>query len=110
MLGTFLQFVSNIRQIIADDETPFYRMELTEDDLVIFRPRKQKTTLAPNITLPEWAEEKSREIARAKGWDYYALRSKWMDFAAEKSAAGDPPKNAGAAFVKYCEKQDNLRG
>ena len=103
------KFRLNIRQIIADDHTPFYQMELTEDDLVIFRPREQKTTLSPSITLPEWAEEKARDIARTKGWDYYVLRSKWMDFAAEKTAEGDPPKNAGAAFVKYCEKQDNLR-
>lgn len=103
------KFRLNIRQIITDDQTPFYRFELNEKDLVIVRPRQTKIELTSKVKIPEWAEEKAREIARAKGWDYYALRLKWMEFAAEKTAAGDPPKNAGAAFVKYCEKQDNLR-
>ena len=56
-------FRLNLRQIIADDHTPFYRIELTGDDLVIFRPRNTKTQIAPTITLPDWAEEKARAMA-----------------------------------------------
>lgn len=103
------KFRLNLRQIIADDHTPFYRMELTEDDLVIFRPRTAKTTLAPSIILPEWAENKGREIAREKGWDYHALRSNWLEMATEEATKGNPPKKAGAAFVGYCKKQEKLR-
>ena len=103
------KFRLNIRQIIEDDETPFYRIELTEDDLVIFRPRKAKTKLAPSITLPDWAEEKARGIAREKGWAYHALRANWMEFAQDEAGKGNPPQNAGAAFVAYCNKQESLR-
>ena len=87
----------------------FYRMELTADDLVIFRPRKAKTTLAPSITLSDWAEEKARGIARDKGWDYHALRAKWMEFVQDEAGKGNPPQNAGAAFVAYCQKQQSVR-
>ena len=103
------RFRHNIRNIISEDHTPFYRLELTDDDLVIFRPRTKKETYRQNIILPEWAEDKARKIAQSKGWDYYALRGKWMDFAAASIAKGDPPKDAGAAFVAYCKKQDVLR-
>ena len=103
------KFRLNLRQIIADDHTPFYKLELTKDDLVIFRPRTTTTTLAPDIFLPDWAEEKARLIAREKGWDYYAIRSNWMGFAKAETAKGNPPKNAGAAFVSYCTKQEKLR-
>ena len=103
------RFRHNIRKIILEDHTPFYRLELTDDDLVIFRPRTKKETYRQNIILPEWAEDKARKIACDKGWDYYALRGKWMDFAAASIAKGDPPKDAGAAFVAYCKKQSSLR-
>ena len=103
------KFRLNLRQIISDDHTPFYKLELTKDDLVIFRPRTTTTILAPDIYLPDWAEEKARLIAREKGWDYYAIRSKWMGFAKAETAKGNPPKNAGAAFVSYCTKQEKLR-
>ena len=103
------KFRLNIRQIIEGDHLPFYRLELTSDDLVIFRPRQQRVTVAADIVLPEWAEEKAREIAREKGWDYHALRANWMDFAHETTGKGNPPNNAGAAFVSYCKKQDALR-
>ena len=103
------KFRLNLRQIIKDDHIPFYRIELTADDLVIFRPRTITTKVAPTIELPEWAEEAARPIARHKGWDYYALRQKWLDFAVAKASKGNPPDNAGAAFVAYCNKQDNLR-
>jgi plasmid replication initiation protein len=104
------KFRLNIREIIEDDHTPFYRMELTEDDLVVFRPRSPQSQLLPEIKLPEWAEDKARTIAREKGRDYYALRSDWLAFAQMEAAKGNPPKNAGAAFVAYCGKQNSLRG
>ena len=103
------KFRLNIRQIIEDDHTPFYKLELTSDDLVIFRPRQNRITSTTDIVLPEWAEEKAREVAREKGWDYHALRSNWMDFAHEATSKGNPPQNAGAAFVAYCKKQEALR-
>ena len=54
-------------------------------------------------------EASLRKIAREKGRDYYALRSDWLAFAKSEAAKGNPPKNAGAAFVAYCGKQDSLR-
>jgi len=103
------KFRLNIRQIIENDHLPFYQLELTADDLVIFRPRQNRITTVADIALPEWSEEKAREIAREKGWDYHALRANWMDFAHEATGKGNPPQNTGAAFVAYCKKQDSLR-
>lgn len=54
--------------------------------------------LSPDITLPEWAEEKYRPW-----WDCHTLGTNWMGFA--KIARGDPPKNADATFVVYYDKQ-----
>jgi hypothetical protein len=48
-------------------------------------------------------------MAREKGRDYHALRADWLAFAQAESAKGNPPKNAGAAFLAYCGKQDSLR-
>lgn len=103
------KFRMNIRQIIAENHTPFYKLELAENDLVIVRPRAEKSALTPSITLPEWAEDKARGIAEDKGWDYYVLRSNWIAFAKTETTRGNPPKNAGAAFVSYCAKQKKLR-
>ena len=103
------KFRLNINQIIKDDHIPFYKMELSTDDMVTFRPRKNKTEVAPTIELPEWAEAGARDIARKKGWDYYALRQRWLDFAITQTSKGNPPENPGAAFVAYCNKQEKLR-
>ncbi len=103
------KFRHNLREIIEKDETPFYRFEIDDKDLVIVRPRTTTTTLAPDIRLPEWAEEKAREIASSLGWDFYVLRQNWLTFAKSEAAKGNPPKNAGAAFVAYCKKQKKLR-
>lgn len=103
------KFRLNIRQVIESDHLPFYRMELNDNDLVVFRPRTVTTEYAPDIRLPDWAEEKARTIARDKGWDYYALRAQWLDFAKSETARGNPPTNPGAAFVAYCKKKDGCR-
>lgn len=49
------KFRLNIRQIIENDHLPFYQLELTADDLVIFRPRQNRITTIADIALPEWA-------------------------------------------------------
>lgn len=104
------KFRLNLREIIEADVTPFYRFELASEDLVIVRPRKARPiTLSPTIKIPAWADEKAREIARDKGWDYYVLRSNWLAFAQSQVANGDGPDSAGAAFVGYCKKQRELR-
>ena len=104
------RFRLNLREIINADVTPFYSFEITANDLVIVRPRKARpAVLSPTIKIPLWAEEKAREIAQSKGWDYHALQSKWLAYANEEAANGNSPKSAGAAFVGYCKKQDKLR-
>ena len=92
------RFRLNLRQIIEEDHTPFYRFELDDKDLVIVRPRAAKAELGQDIFIPEWAEEKAREAARDKGWDFYALRDKWLGFARSEIARGNPPENAGLAL------------
>lgn len=99
------KFRLNIREIIKEDDTPEFHIEMTDDDLVIFRKRKTKRAITPSITLPSWAEEKARKIAREKGWDYYALEREWLEFAAGKGT----PDNPGAAFVGFCNKKESLR-
>lgn len=103
------RFRHNLREIITEDHTPFYKLELTTDDLVIFTPRSKAETYREKITLPEWAEEKARLVAHEKGWDYHVLRGNWLEFAAAESAKGNAPKDAGAAFFAYCKKQKKLR-
>jgi plasmid replication initiation protein len=97
------RFRLNIRQIIAEDVTPFYRLSLGADDIVMVKPRKAaRKQISHGITIPAWAEEKAREIAQAKGWDYYQLEREWQEFA-------DNPKDAGAAFVGFCKRKESLR-
>jgi plasmid replication initiation protein len=96
------RFRLNLREIIQNDHTPFYRIELTADDLVIFRPRDAKKALSKKIKIPAWAEERARQIALDKGWDYHALEQEWLAFA-------NDPKDAGAAFVGFCKQKETLR-
>jgi plasmid replication initiation protein len=103
------KFRLNLRQIIEHDHTPFYGFEIAENDIVTVRPRSTSSTSASDISIPNWATEKGTEIAIAKGWDFYALRKKWMDFARAETARGNPPKDAGTSFIGYCNKAKNLR-
>ncbi len=104
------KFRHNLREIIAADVTPFYQFEITADDLVIVRPRKAPALpfAANDIPIPSWADEKAREIARELRRDYHVMQRDWQAFAKAQTAKGDPPKNAGAAFVAWCGKQEKV--
>lgn len=103
------RFRHNLREIIKAGVTPHYCFEVDENDLVTVRPRTPSTKLTALITLPEWAEEQARKHAKDLGWDYYSLRTDWLSYAEAETGKGNPPRNAGAAFVAYCKKQRNLR-
>ena len=96
------RFRLNIREVIKNDHLPFYSMDLTADDLVIFRPRKPKRAISKKLVIPTWAEERARQIATEKGWDYHMLEAEWREFA-------NNPNDAGAAFVGFVKKKQSLR-
>jgi plasmid replication initiation protein len=99
------RFRHNVREIITEDITPFYSLELNESDQVVYRPRETVREIGNDVILPSWAEDQAREIAREKGRDYYALEQEWLGFA----RSGKGPDNPGAAFVGFCKKKSSLR-
>ena len=104
------KFRLNIREIIEADHTPFYKLELTKDDLVIFRPRKAPKQVGGGIVLAQWAIDKGREYASQAGLDYYALEAEWLAFAHEQTAKGNAPEKPSAAFVAFCKKKCGVNG
>lgn len=103
------RFRFNLHEIIEENNTPFYTIELTEKDLVVFRPRKPNIESSKDLKIDEWALDKGREYARAMGWDFFVVQANWQDMARTMIASGKPPKDASKAFVGYCKKLKQLR-
>lgn len=103
------RFRLNVRQIIAEDETPTYRFEITANDMVIVRPRKDKKSASPfasdALTLKPETIDKAREIARKKGLDYFMAEMDWRDFAQKQIDAGKPPKTPDGSFIGWLKKR-----
>lgn len=103
------RFRHNLREIIEEDHTPFYRIELNEKDLVIFRPRQPNIEVVKDLKLEDWAIDLGREHARKAGWDFFVVQANWQDMARTMIANGNPPDNPSKAFVGYCKKLQKLR-
>ena len=101
------KFRLNLRQIIAEDATPGYQLEIDGQDMVTARPRKtpKAGTHPPDLTIPEKDEAEARRILASAGLDYQAVRAEWIGFALDQAAQGTPPKRPGSAFVGFCKKQ-----
>ena len=101
------RFRLNMREIIEADHTPFYRIELTKDDLVIFRSRSEKArkvvAAGSSASIPPLEPETYAKARKAApGWDVYQLESEWREWIKE------PPRDADAAFIGFCKTRGKL--
>lgn len=103
------RFRLNLRQIIKDDDTPFYTFELDDNDLVTVRPRKAAIDTNVPLRLKLDTEEKAREIARSKGLDYHMAEMDWREFAQGQIAKGKPPKSPDGSFIGWLKKRPSAR-
>ena len=92
-----------IREVIADGNLPDYSISM-ENDLVSFRPMVAREAIA-SVRVKEATLERGREMARQKGYDFYALLSEWESMVAEKGA----PKSPDGALIGFIKKKPSLR-
>ena len=93
------RFRLNLREIIREDHTPFYRFELDERDLVIVRPRKEaKPTGVYDLVVHRKTHDKARKLAG--GWDTAVLEQRWRDWLLERDFIPDSVEGSFIAFVK----------
>jgi len=91
-------FRAMVREIIAADHLPGYRLEEAPGDMIRVTPRKAAAGQgAGGPLLPPETLEEARALA--PGWDVYALEADWRAY---WSATGQPPlKSPRAAFLGY---------
>ena len=107
------EFRRLLTKIVVEDREhahmPDYSVELTNDEMVVFRNRG---TL-PDLVASEKIDVSSirisgdgYELARqaAPGWDVYVIEAQWRDWITEI------PRDADAAFVGFCRKWFERRG
>lgn len=93
------RFRLNLREIITEDHTPFYRFELDDNDLVIVRPRKKPKPIGVyDLVVQQKTHEKARKFAG--GWDTRVLEQKWRDWLLDRDFIPDSVEGSFIAFVK----------
>jgi len=88
---------------------PDYSVELTEDDMVLFRNRGTMPDMFDSEKLDLSGVRISGdgyELAKqaAPGWDPYPIEAEWREWMTEI------PRDADAAFVGFCRKWFERRG
>ncbi len=96
-------FRKMIRDMVAADLLPDYRLEVAAGDLVVVTPRRAAAVIddgdAPRLAADTLAEAR----ALAPGWDVYALEADWRRYWV---ATGRPRLRSPArAFLAYCAKR-----
>lgn len=102
-----------MKNIVDEDKQyshiPDYSVDLTEDDMVVFRSRGT----VPAIACSERVDASLLRISgdgyeearlAAPGWDIHVIEQEWREWITE------PPRNADAAFVGFCRKWFEKRG
>ncbi len=92
-------FRAMLREMIAADPLPGYRLAEEPGDILLVRPRARTVTGAPVLT-PETLEAAR---AAAPGWDVHALEAEWKAF---WDRSGRPRLRApDRAFLAWVEKR-----
>ncbi|RRH69454.1 RepB family plasmid replication initiator protein [Falsigemmobacter faecalis] len=101
------RFKQAIREIVATDHLPDYRMALVdENDMVVFINRgSMPVQVVQTITIPALDPE-VYEMAReaTPGWDVHYIEAEWRAWATEA------PRNPEMAFLGFCRKWFEKRG
>jgi len=106
-LRVFRQQISRIAATdAAHEHMPDYSMELTETDMVIFRPRREPQVgdIRVGVLKPETYQE-ARE--HAAGWDVYHIEVEWRRWC---EAEDIEPRNPDRHFLKFCLSWTEKRG
>ncbi|MDG2055891.1 MAG: replication initiator protein A [Tateyamaria sp.] len=93
------RFRLNLRQIIEEDNTPFYSISIDDKDLVTFRPRKEAKPLGVyDLVVHMKTHEKAHKYAG--GWDTFVLEGKWREWLLDSGFIPDSVEGSFMAFVK----------
>ena len=93
------KFRMNLRDIIEQDHTPFYRFELDKNDLVIVRPRKAPKPIGVyDLVVHQKTHDKARKFAG--GWDTAVLEQKWREWLLDRDFIPDSVEGSFIAFIK----------
>ena len=97
-------FRKMIRDMVAEDHLPDYRIRLDERDIFHVTPRRKAAQVIDEAALPRMdAETLAAARAAAPGYDVHALEADWRAF---WDASGRPTLRAPAkAFVAFCAKR-----
>ena len=95
------EFRRMLKPLMQSNHLPDYRIELSGDDKVTFR--KRKNAVIKDITpLPRlMPDDYERAKKVAPGWDVYALEYEFIQWIEGK----EKPKNMQAAFVGFCKQK-----
>lgn len=86
-----------------------FKLTKTDERKIAESRLKRASKSNTKIEISLQAEETARLIASDKGWDFYALKEKWLSYAHSQAEKGNPPKKPDAAFIAYCKKQNSVR-
>lgn len=99
------RFRQMVKTLAGTNHLPDYTIALDENDNVIFRNRntmRPKASEVGDISLKSETYDAARSVA--PGWDVYGIEQEWRSWMTE------PPRDADAAFLGFCQKWVERRG
>ena len=93
-------FRAMVRDIIARDDLPDYRLEEDPGDMIVVRRKDQVIDPSGWLTLKPDTLDEARRLS--PGADVYALEAEWRAFASKT-----PPRAPDAAFLGWLRKRTN---
>lgn len=102
------KFKFNLKEIISDGNIPEYGFRIEGDNVIIQRLLTNTIEKYPTfISLRPDTYDKAQKIAAEIRTSVFDLEREWNEWASKKT---EPPKNADAAFIAFCNKKKGSDG